>query len=120
MNSLSHSIAKLDETKPARFSRWVGNFTQRADNRGCIGRPDQAGDFPAVFHENQSRPECYSEGTAKPSPFAIFDLDMADGRVLGKGRGNLGLSSTAVTAPGRAKLYDNRAFQRIDLRTQRF
>jgi hypothetical protein len=98
---------------------WIGNLAQDFVYRGGMARSDQAGDFPAVVHEDQRRPERHAEGATKRAPFAIFDLNMAYGRVVGESRGNKGLSSTAITAPGRAKLYDSGTVKRINLCSQR-
>ena len=83
MNSLSHQMISCSGRNLPSVR--VTDFAQRFANLGGIVRPDQTRNLPAIFNEDQRRPQRDPEGTPKRPTFAIFDLDVADRLVWREG-----------------------------------
>jgi hypothetical protein len=109
--SLAHATDR-DYTGLAGFAI---DLRKRAAQSSCVFRPHEACDLLAVFEENQCGPELDAKRAPKPPAAGVGDLDMANARVVLKGRAEQRLGGAAVTAPGAAELKERGPLERVDL-----
>ena len=80
---------------------------------------DGTGHFVAILEEDQRGPKLDAKRTAEPSPGAVFDFDVSDGRELFESYRDGRRGGLAVAAPAGTEFENDGAFGRIDFFSRR-
>jgi hypothetical protein len=110
-------MSAMPQSVEARTGNHKQNSTKLAQGRAeLVGRDrtDNASHLLAIFKKDRRGPEFYSEGAAERAARAVFDFDVADGRLFGERFGDGRRCGLAMAAPPGAEFQQDRTLRCVD------